>query len=42
MGAVITWGDDDGPENNYGFMHPEILFMKQALYAWVMILKDLH
>ena len=22
MGAVITWGGDDGPENNYGLHNP--------------------
>jgi choline dehydrogenase-like flavoprotein len=22
MGAVITWGDTDGPENNYGLANP--------------------
>ena len=41
MGAVITWGGDDGPENNYGCMIREILFMKQAQFEWVMIRKVL-
>ena len=22
MGAVITWGDDDGKQNNYGLHNP--------------------
>ena len=37
MGAVITWGGDDGQQNNYGLQRPAKSYMKPEQFEWEMI-----